>query len=284
MSLDTQKFGITRYWLMVALDRIPSEPEIFATKNPCVARKLFLAGSRQLPGIKNWLTCAGIISGGHGGVALTELGRLMAAQDPRAEQAWTWWLFHLHLCMNKDAFPYSTFFLLFDSDGNRWWAVERIVEELFKANGDDGNGVAVTTIQTYFEGVERTFRPGGFVYDLGMVERRKVDEESRIRRCPARPADIVVAYATVLFHKLFLDSTTVEARRFLEKGLGRFLGMKDYDVREAWTRISRHSELSGFFQYRHQVNIDSVEFFRAGDPAIISIRRQVYSNHDVKWP
>ena len=54
MPLDTQTFGITKYWLSVALEKIPVEPQIFAKKNLGLARKAFLAGANMLTGIKNY--------------------------------------------------------------------------------------------------------------------------------------------------------------------------------------------------------------------------------------
>ena len=120
MPLDTQQFGISRYWLSTALKNIPSTPDVFvASKQLSQARKLFLAGKNQLSAIRNWLVGAGVIDAGRGEVKLSELGLLMAAQDSRAEMALTWWLFHLHLCVNPDSFPYSQFFLLYDAEG-RW--------------------------------------------------------------------------------------------------------------------------------------------------------------------
>src|SRR5262245_32195517 len=120
MPLDTQQFGLTRYWLTVALGHIPAIPDIFVvSKQLSRARRLFLAGRSQLAGIRNWLAAAGVIETAPRQVRLSELGQLMAAQDSRAEMAWTWWLFHLHLCVIPDNFPYATFFSLYDSEG-RW--------------------------------------------------------------------------------------------------------------------------------------------------------------------
>ena len=62
---------------------------------------------------------------------LSEIGQLMAAQDARAEMAWTWWLFHLHLCNNPDSFPYSGFFQIYDTEG-RWLSMDDIVDCLAK--------------------------------------------------------------------------------------------------------------------------------------------------------
>src|SRR4051794_14804245 len=100
MPLKTHTFGITRTWLSAALTELPKKPDIFAKANLSVARKTFLAGKNQLDAIKNWLSHAEVIETGRGSAELTELGKLMSAQDLRAERAWTWWLFHLHLSAN----------------------------------------------------------------------------------------------------------------------------------------------------------------------------------------
>ena len=137
MPLDTQEFGIKRYWLAAALNHIPAIPDIFIARQLSQARKLFLAGKNQLAAIRNWLAGAGVIETSKGQVKLSELGQLMAAQDARAETAWTWWLFHLHLCVNPDAFPYSAFFLLYDAEG-RWMSLDDIIGDLHKHAEEKG--------------------------------------------------------------------------------------------------------------------------------------------------
>ena len=49
MALDTQTFGITRYWLSGALRLLVGEPDIFSNARLRDARKAFLAGET------NWL-------------------------------------------------------------------------------------------------------------------------------------------------------------------------------------------------------------------------------------
>jgi|GEM_PF-5307453 len=62
MPLDTQQFGITRYWLAAALNHVPAMPDVFvASKQLSQARKLFLAGKNQLAAVRNWLAGAGVI-------------------------------------------------------------------------------------------------------------------------------------------------------------------------------------------------------------------------------
>lgn len=288
MPLDTQTFPITKHWLAVTLSEVPRISDIFSSKNVSIARKKFLAGSKQLAAVRNWLSRAEILTVSRGNAELTDVGKTMAAQDERAERAWTWWLLHLHLCANTDSFPYSDFFLKTDADGQAWRTSDQIVEILAKWAKDSGTDIEASTVATYFEGVDNAYRSGRPLYGLGLVERREAPDgngKRRLRRALSTPADIVVAYATIVFQKSFFpNDTTVEARVLIEKGLARALGMRDPDFRDALRRISQHTELGQFVQYRQQVNLDSVQFLKSGDPALRSIRLQAYNAQDVRWP
>lgn len=289
MPLDTQTFGITRYWLSVALQMLPADGDIFTSARLSDARKAFLAGRNQLAAIKNWLSNAQVVEleRGRAPAKLTDLGRLIAAKDERAKEAWTWWLFHLHLCANSESVPYSTFFSVYDSDGSNWMTFDDIVERLSKCVQEQGHGIEPATVRTYFQGIEQSLRPGGPLHDLLLVEYRAVADDhgkSRLRRCTSNPPDIVVAYATLLFHhSFFSNQNTVEARLLIEKGLARCLGLKDQKLREALTRIHQHPRLSEYLQFRHAVNLDSVQFVKIGTPALKAIRAHAYQSEEVQW-
>lgn len=284
MSLDTQKFGITQYWLSTALSCIPNTPQIFAKKNLSCARKNFLAGKNQLQAIKSWLTCAEIIQLNRSDADLTRIGKLMAAEDSRAERAWTWWLFHLHLCASDDSWPYSSFFRLFDSDGRKWMTVDEIVKDLTDHIQQNGQQVNETSISTYYAGIEQTFRPGWPIYALGLIERRNLSGEAgqRLRRCLANPADIVIAYGTLLFQKrLFPGQQSIEAKQLLSRGVGKSLGISDFEYREAMMRIHQHQDFSNFLQYKRVANLDSVQFL---DTNLHAVRTHGYRGGEVRWP
>ena len=287
MPLDTQTFGITRHWLSTAVGQIPSTPDVFLlSKQLSQARKLFLAGKNQLSAIKNWLTIAEVIQKNGKEVKLTELGKLMAAQDPGAETALTWWLFHLHLCVNPEAFPYSNFFLIYDSEG-RWLSESDIVDCLFKHAEEKQMSIVKKTVETYFSGVVQTFHKGGFVHEMGLIEQRPLGDGKsgrRIRRRLSCPDDALVAYASVLFQKQYYPGqATVEARELLSKGLSRVLGIRDSDVRDSLSRITTSKELSQHVQYRQQVNQDSIQFLRPAEAALREIRISAYRTEAVKW-
>lgn len=287
MSLDTQSFGMRRHWLAVALNGLPSNPKLLTPKELCTARKAFLAGKNQVAAIKNWLVCADVVEIQKGQATLTDLGKLMAAHDRKAESAWSWWLFHLHLCANVDSFPYCTFFSHIKSDGKSWWSIDDLVEELFKQQGDDA-GVAEKSVGTYFQGIEQAFRPTWPIYGLGLVERRKVTSETgkeRIRRRLVSPDDLVVLYAALLFqHKFLPAQPTVEARQLLEHGLGDSLGMRDIDIREAFLRIHQDSKLGSYMQYTQAANLDSVQFEKSGLPAMKQVRTHAFQAGNIRWP
>jgi hypothetical protein len=287
MPLDTQQFGVTRYWLAAALNHVPAIPDIFVpSKQLSQARKLFLAGKNQLTAIRNWLVGAGVVEAAKGQVKLSELGQLMAAQDARAETAWTWWLYHLHLCVNPDAFPYSAYFLLYDAEG-RWMSLDDIIGFLHKHAEEKGPAIAKNSVDTYFQGVAQTFHTGGFVHELGLVEERVFAEGGsgkKVRRRLGRPEDTLVAYAASLFQKRFYPGqATVEARDILSNGLARVLGVRDSDVRESLSRVSTHKDLSQYVQYRQQVNQDSIQFLRPAETTLRDIRISGYRSQAVKW-
>jgi hypothetical protein len=287
MALDTQGFGITRYWLSTALKQIPSSSDVFVTsKQLSQARKLFLAGKNQLSAIRNWLVGAGVIEAGRGQVKLSEMGQLMAAQDARAESAWTWWLFHLHLCINPDAFPYSGFFLQYDVE-SRWISLADIIDCLVNFAAERQIDVSVDTVETYFNGVAQTFYTGGFVHELGLVEERTLGDgrgSRKLRRRLARPEDLLVAYAATLFQRHFYaGQATVEAREILGRGLARVLGLRESDVRESLSRITTHKDLAQYVQYRQQVNQDSIQFLRPAEATLRELRLSGYWSSIVKW-
>lgn len=285
MSLDTQTFAITRYWLSVALAEVPRTPDIFGGGQVILARKAFLAGANQLKAIRSWLTNGEIISSAGRQVALTDYGKVMAAKDCQSRKAWTWWMFHLHLCANKDSYPYSTFFTTFDSEGASWLTQEDIIQALYEAAQQAGNPIEKSSIETYFAGVERALRPGSPLYALGLVERRQdSDGAQRLRRRVARPSLLVIAYATLLLHRRYFPAQpTVEMRGLLQKGLGKVVGLRDSEVREALGHISNNADLSPFIQYRQSVNLDSVQFTDSSDSLLWKCALQAYTDGEIRW-
>lgn len=287
MSLDTQTFGISRYWLSSALTKLPSNPELFSACSLCTARKTFLAGKNQVAAIKNWLVSAEVLSVSSKQSVLTDLGRLMAAKDSRAESAWTWWLFHLHLCANLDSFPYCVFFKEYEFEMNSWLSFDEVIAKLVESQHGESR-VTESTVKTYFEGIEQTFHPTWPIYGLGLVERRSAPEESKkklIRRCRTEPKDLIVLYAALLLqYKFFTNQSTVEAKQLIAKGLGRMLGIGVGNVHSALVRIHQDMTLGKFLQYSHAANLDSIQFLKKGDEALKQVRLHTYDQGNVRWP
>ncbi len=287
MALDTQTFALRRSWLSTAFTAIPSAPDIFSQSNLSAARKTFFAGKNQLTAIKNWLTCGGVLVPRQRQAALTDLGALQAAQDPRALHPVTWWLLHLHLCCSREAGPYSTFFSEFEVDGS-WVTVDEIVARLNRVGAADGGPQSQATTQTYFAGVDSAFRPGQMLYSLGLVDRRSIVVDGvakpALRRTSVQPAVSVVACATLLYHtEHHQAAATVTTADMLKCGVAKALGMKDKAYREALAEVHSDQELGTFLQYRRQVNLDSVQFLKQGGPALRALCLNAYRSGQVSW-
>lgn len=287
MALDTQSFPLKTNWLVSAFSIIPATGDVFTKHSLDVGRKAFLAGKNQLAAIKNWLTCGEVIDTSRGTAVLTDLGRLMSAQDPQANHPLTWWLLHLHLSASKNAFPYSTFFTTFDVDGN-WVTLEEVVKRIFKIAEENGETLALGTVETYFSGIETAYRPGQMFYGLGLLERRDmiIDDASRraLRRKAILAPDAIVVYACLLFHRNhYPNQATVETKHLLKRGLSKALGMKDKDLRESLSRIHHDPIYSSIIQYRAQVNLDSIQFLKHGELVMKSIRQAAYRLGNITW-
>ena len=148
---------------------------------------------------------------------------------------------------------------------------------------------AKASLEHYFDGVDKSLQPGSPIYNLGLVERRKIiDRETEnktttlgIRKNIASPSDIIVAYAALLFRSVyFANQETIETRKLLEKGLSKSLGITNSNLRNSLTRIHQDRELSHFLKYSQVANIDSVQFPNA---SIGRIRKHGYSCGEVVW-
>jgi hypothetical protein len=285
MSLDTQKFGISRYWLSVAMAEVPNRADIFSTAQLRFARKSFLAGKNQLQAIRSWLTNANIIKAEGRQNELTGIGKLMAAKDRRAVSAWTWWLFHLHLAANVEAFPYSTFFTHFDVDSTSWITPNEAVQAMTKLLAGSSDPIEESSVDSYFQGVEASLRPGSPLYGLGLVERRDDGSNGpRLRRRVVKPPLVVMAYAAMLFQRRFFPTqATIEMRVLLQKGLAKALGVRDADVREGLLNLNQDTGLSRVIQYKQTVNLDSVQFIESTDATLVRLASHAYSQGLIRW-
>jgi len=107
-ALDTQSFPMKKFWVVAALKETRSNSSIYSAADQLsVFRKTFLAGKNQRSAIRNWLMRSGIIEGAGKNIRLSDFGDSVRMNDPLADKALTWWLFHIHLCCN-DAFSSTT--------------------------------------------------------------------------------------------------------------------------------------------------------------------------------
>jgi hypothetical protein len=224
---------------------------------------------------------------GRGSLELTDLGKIIAAKDGVARSAWTWWLIHLHLSANVESFPYRTFFNSYDAGGKTWLTVDDIVKALHDNINDDGNSCSIKSVESWFGGIEITFRQNQPFQSLGLVERRLVKGERtlRIRRVQTKPKDVVVVYAAMLFQKLFFKGQeTVETRKLIDAGLANSIGLTPIELRNYFTRIHQSKGLGEFIQYRKAANLDSVQFSKREPDSLSKIRSYGYMAGDVRWP
>ncbi len=285
MSLDTQQFGISRFWLSVALAELPSRPDIFGSSQLKAARKCFLAGGNQLKAIRSWLTNADIVKSAGRQVLLTKLGELVSTKDRRGRDPWTWWLFHIHLCANREAYPYCTFFTQLDADGGGWMTIDEVIEFLTKTLKESAVAVERGSVESYFRGVELAFRPGASLYGLGLIEWREDNAGGqRLRRRLAKPPLFVVAYAALAFQQAFFENqVTIEMRVLLQKGLARALGLRDADVRETLSHLNQDAGLSRIMQYKQVANLDSMQFVEPSELVLRRLAAQAYAQGEIQW-
>ena len=148
--------------------------------------------------------------------------------------------------------------------------------------------MSVNSVATYFEGVEKAFRPGEMLFGLGLLERRNITVDGATKRALRRTAivvpDTMIVYATLLFHRNhFSKQTTVATPELLKAGLAKSVGMRDKEFREALARIHSDRGLAEFLQYRRQVNLDSIQFLKQGNAALRTIRTAAYRSGVMTW-
>jgi len=286
-ALDTQSFPMKKFWVVAALKETRSNSSIYSAADQLsVFRKTFLAGKNQRSAIRNWLMRSGIIEGAGKNIRLSDFGDSVRMNDPLADKALTWWLFHIHLCCN-DAFPYSALFTAFGIDEN-WMLLSDVVDSIRAEARKIGVELADDTIETYFAGVDASFRPGQMLYMLGLIERRKarVDgkEKLLIRRTSIRPSKELIVYAALLLHRrYFKGQDTVATPDLLNCGLARILGMRDSDLRDQLKQMRHDKGCSALIEYTQRQDLDSVHFRKQGSAPLGDLREYCYNSGAVKW-
>ena len=282
MSLDTQTFGLKRFWIISALNEIPKEPAIFSSKNLNYARKQLLAGKNQISSIKNWLLAGKIVKPKSKGIELTELGKLILKKDPKLQTAWTWWMIHINLCSNKDAFPYSTFFTNYDVNNVAWIRYDELIENLTNIISKNNGKIKKRSVQTYFDGINTSFKQGYPFFDLQLIQRRfDNDRKERIRRAEVKIDDLCVLYSTLSFiHEYHKDSDSIEARSLIELGAAKALGITNISYRDCLSHITADKRLSKFISYSKTANLDSISIKNRN---LFAIQNEGYTSGVIEW-
>lgn len=286
MSLKTDSFPVKKHWLSAGLKTVPFIPKIFSKAALSDARKTFLAGDNQLTAIRAWMEGAELITKDGWDYKLAPFGATVAAKDPELDTALSWWLIHIHLSAN-DNFPYSTLFCSFDVDGN-WMVVSEILKELGELAERQEMELSIGTIESYFAGVDASLRPGQMLYMLGLIERREVKSDGKvkqmIRRTSVRPGKELIVYAALLLHRRFFKGQeTVQTSDLLNCGFARILGMRDSDLREQLSEMRHDKECASLIEYTRRQDIDSIYFKKQGSAPLSDLRDYCYNSGAVKW-
>jgi hypothetical protein len=286
-TLDTQSFPIKKHWLVAALQETRVNPTIYSSAGTLSDfRKKFLAGTNQRSAIRNWLMRSGLIKGSGKNIKLTDLGESIQSNDPQANTALTWWLFHIHLCANQ-AFPYSSLFVSFDVDES-WMALADILQALREEAKRLGLSLADDTVDTYFAGVDASFRAGQMLFMLGLIERRESKQNgipiTLIRRASVRPCKELIVYTALLLQRLnFKGQATVATPDLFKCGFARILGIREPDLRDQLNEMRHDNNCSLFIEYTRKQDLDSIHFRRQGSAPLADLREHCYSSGAVKW-
>jgi len=286
MSLKTDSFPVKKHWLSAGLKAVPSNPKIFSKAALSDARKIFLAGDNQLTAVRAWMEGSDLIEKNGRDYKLTPVGITVVGKDPELNTAFSWWLVHIHLSVNEN-FPYSALFSSFDVDGN-WMLISEVLEGLGEVAKKQGLELAAGSIDSYFAGVDASFRPGQMPYMLGLIERRKTkadgSEKLLIRRTSIRPSKELIVYTALLLHRrYFKGQETVATPDLLNCGLARILGMRDSDLRDQLKEMRHDKECSSLIEYTQKQDMDHIHFKKQGSVPLGDLREYCYNSGAVKW-
>jgi len=286
VNLKTDSFPVKKHWLSAGVKIIPANTKIFSKASLSDARKKFLAGDNQLTAIRAWMEGADLIKKKGRQYELTHVGRSIAVHDPEFNSAFSWWLVHLHLSASG-AFPYSALFTSFDVDGS-WMPATEVLDGLCSFSDAQGYELTAGTIDSYFTGVDASFRPGQMLYMLGLIERRKTRQNGAtvwlLRRACVRPCRELIVYTALLLHRRnFHGQETVRTPDMLDCGFAKILGMRDSDLRDQLSEMRHDSACSSYIEYTRKQDLDSIHFRKQGNAPLGDLREYCYTAGAVKW-
>jgi len=261
MPIDTQTFGLTRWWSQTCLELIQKNKNIFSNSNLRVARREFIAGKNQISAIKNWLNAAKIIKKNGTSYELSRYGQLIVKNDRNLKKSSTWWAFHLLICFGDDPFPYDAFFRSLDPNIKQFTSLGNI--KTFLSNNSDGMSLA--SIDTYFSGVLKMFAEDGTLQGLGIIESRKTFQsgqaESFYKLSSPEVSDSSILFALALAReKYFKGRPTIDFGELINIGLNNFLSLSQDDLKKRINLISHTTEWRDEISFNDVANINSVSF------------------------
>lgn len=90
-----QKFALREGWINKALMILPNNSDAFTRKN---ATDLFGIGNNMVKSLRYWMRAFGLTN--NSGTELTEMGKVIAKNDPYLENPFTLWIMHSYIAKN----------------------------------------------------------------------------------------------------------------------------------------------------------------------------------------
>jgi len=261
MPIDTQSFGLTRWWAQTGLELIQKNNDIFSSAKLREARREFIAGKNQISAIKNWLLAAKVIKKNGAFFELSRIGQTIIKNDKNLKKSNTWWAIHLLICFGDDPFPYDTFFLSLDPDIKQFITLGTIKNYLLEHSG----GKSPSSIDTYFSGVLKMFAEDGALQGLGLVESKKSNQngqtEQNYRLASPDVSDSAILFALALVRtKHFQGRPTIDFSELLNVGMNHFLSLSQDQLKKRISSISHSSEWRDELRFNDVANINSISF------------------------
>jgi hypothetical protein len=262
--IGNQKFAISRWWLSKAIEIIPSNSDIFSSRNMRDAMKFFIAGSAVIKAINGWLLAAQIIERGSNG--LTNFGLSLAKNDPKLYKSSTWWAIHLALAYSDRSEPYNQFFLKLDDLTKDWISLKELTNRIASSI----EAAAEQSIESNLDGVRKMFQGDAPLAELGLVEirRDRNDRETSIRLGSPILSDEIIIHALAKARFAHFKSRESVDFSILIKisGLTHFLCCsKDY-LRQQLHRMSQMHQWQAHFSFDNAADLDSITFKELCDP------------------
>lgn len=258
MALDTQSFGLTRWWAQKALSLVQINGSIFSSSSLRQARREFIAGKNQIQAIKNWMLAGQLIDKNGNSFELSRIGQTVVKNDKELRRSSTWWAFHLLVCFGEDTFPYDAFFASMDSNLKQFISIRNIKK--FLENASDGK--ASSSIDTYFDGVQRMFREDGVFQSLGLVETKKgVGGENFYRLGSPVVSDAAILFALSLVrNKFFKTRPTIDFGELIKNNVDRYLTLSQDELKQRVMKISHSPMGQNLITFNDVANLSSIGF------------------------